>query len=62
VRGQPAGGGGGGFGRGGALFQRRNGPPVPPAGPGTYTVTLTVGDQNLTQQLEVARSSTAPAR
>ena len=56
--------GGRGRGRGGppGLFPRRTAGAPPLAEPGTYTVTLTVGERTLSQSLRVERSETAPGR
>jgi photosystem II stability/assembly factor-like uncharacterized protein len=59
VRGSPSGRGRGRFGGGGGLFPSRS-DPAPLAEPGTYTVTLTVGERTFTQELRVDRSESAP--
>jgi photosystem II stability/assembly factor-like uncharacterized protein len=57
-------GGGRGFGRfgGGSLFPRRTAGPAPIAEPGTYTVTLKIGEGTVTRTLRVERAETAPTR
>ncbi len=60
VRGQAAGGGRGGFGGGGGgLFPSRS-QPAPLVAPGTYTVTLKVGERTFSHTLKVDRSASAP--
>ncbi|MGH7130064.1 MAG: hypothetical protein ACREIV_15945, partial [Planctomycetaceae bacterium] len=60
VRGDTVGRGGRGRRGGGSLFPRRTDGPAPIAEPGTYTVTLRIGDEVLTEMLEVRRAPTAP--
>ncbi len=52
-----------GFGRfGGSLFPRRTAGPAPLAATGDYTVTLVVGDQQLTRTVRVVQTETGPTR
>jgi hypothetical protein len=49
-----------GFGGGFGLFPTRS-EPAPMAEPGTYTVTMKIGERTFTQQLEVGRAPSAPS-